>query len=168
MPRDRIALASRAIRTPWAATVASSLATLWFAVSRPDGRFSDRRTLRTNSGLHSQATAISAVDNFVVVKYDLTRSLLVTCATTHRVQRHARKVKIIMRNNTLDIKIEKGVPIPTREHKWVHLLKQMNVTDSVVVESASQRAMIAAASKTAGVKLLTRKEGNRFRAWRVK
>ena len=70
-------------------------------------------------------------------------------------------------------KIEKGVPMtaPSRDRsgRWKDLLRQMEVGDSVLLESQTQATSIRNTAKRMG--LLVRcqqQDDDSFRAWRIK
>tara|TARA_B100001059_G_C17708879_1_gene514325 strand:+ start:857 stop:1075 length:219 start_codon:yes stop_codon:yes gene_type:complete len=66
--------------------------------------------------------------------------------------------------------IEKNIPIPRKQikkAKWVLLVDQMDVGDSVLVTTKTERASITNAIKSQGYNAITRKEGDKFRVWRM-
>ena len=68
------------------------------------------------------------------------------------------------------IKIEKGVPIPTRSHGYKYPLPEMEVGDSFVANYERERtirASIYAFGKKLNRKFIVRREGNTIRVWRV-
>lgn len=67
----------------------------------------------------------------------------------------------------MELKIEKGIPIPVAANKWATVLRQMEVSDSVVVNSGHQRNALVMAAKAQKMKLVTRAEGESIRVWRV-
>ena len=69
------------------------------------------------------------------------------------------------------MKIEKGVPITsvysTRSGKWKDLLLDMEIGDSVLVDTKTETMTIRAASFGLGMRVTCRKEADKFRVWRV-
>ncbi len=65
----------------------------------------------------------------------------------------------------VNIQIEKNVPLPTRTiYPWA----EMKIGDSFVCElTLNQRAGMCANAKNAGIKVATRKGGDKFRIWRI-
>ena len=68
------------------------------------------------------------------------------------------------------MKIEKSIPIPRKygHGKWTLLAEQMDVGDSVLVRSQSDRSSLTTAMKSRGFKLTTRSENDGYRVWRIK
>ena len=69
-------------------------------------------------------------------------------------------------------KIEKGVPMtaPSRDRsgRWKDLLRQMEVGDSVLLESQTQATSIRNTAKRMGMQVrCQQQEDESFRAWRV-
>ena len=76
----------------------------------------------------------------------------------------------------LDIKIEKGVPIPPKKHLYTkglrhefEVVKRMEIGDSFVVKTAAQKSKCQQKAYRKGLRLMSRtlKEDG-FRLWRVK
>lgn len=65
------------------------------------------------------------------------------------------------------MKIEKNITIPRKPMKWVPLAKQMDVGDSVLVTTRSDRSALTIALKAQGYEVATRKEDDKFRLWRT-
>ena len=69
------------------------------------------------------------------------------------------------------MKIDKGVPITsssnTRSGKWKDLLGQMEVGDSVLVDTKTETMTIRAAAKGLEMKVTVRGEDDKFGVWRV-
>jgi hypothetical protein len=65
------------------------------------------------------------------------------------------------------MKIEKNIPAPRKPMKWMPLAKQMNVGDSVLIPTTSDRSALTMALKSQGYKVATRKEGDQIRVWRI-
>ena len=69
------------------------------------------------------------------------------------------------------MKIDKGVPITsgpqTRSGKWKDLLLDMEIGDSVLVDSKTETMTIRAASFGLGMRVTCRKEADKFRVWRI-
>jgi hypothetical protein len=66
--------------------------------------------------------------------------------------------------------IEKNIPIPRKQvkkAKWVLLVDQMDVGDSVLVTTKTERASLTNAIKAQGYEVTTRKEDDKFRVWRL-
>lgn len=77
------------------------------------------------------------------------------------------------RIKTMEVKIERGIPLPQKSlriRKAYDLYDQMEIGDSVLL-SESERTMlhdaIRAIEGTSKKKLVTRKENNGFRVWRI-
>lgn len=69
------------------------------------------------------------------------------------------------------LKIEKNIPIPERFNNlavWKNTALAMEVGDSVVVKTESDRVNFRVACNRVGHKTASRKEGRVFRVWRVK
>ena len=69
-------------------------------------------------------------------------------------------------------KIEKGVPMtaPSRDRsgRWKDLLRQMEVGDSVLLESQTQATSIRNTAKRMGMQVrCQQQEDESFRAWRI-
>lgn len=73
--------------------------------------------------------------------------------------------------NPLDIKIEKGVPVPEgqpgRHSPWRRLLEKMSPGDSFVVDAEGEAREIQRKSWRWGLKVTTRQEGEKYRVWLV-
>jgi hypothetical protein len=69
----------------------------------------------------------------------------------------------------MEIKIEKGVPFPTRTRRTgvTAALRRMEVGDSFFVEDASKRGSTLAMGQRIGKAFRTAKEGTGFRIWRT-
>ena len=65
------------------------------------------------------------------------------------------------------MKIEKNITIPRKPMKWMPLAKQMDVGDSVLVTTQSDRSALTIALKAQGYEVATRKEDDKFRVWRM-
>ena len=65
------------------------------------------------------------------------------------------------------MKIEKNITAPRKPMKWVPLAKQMDVGDSVLVTTTSDRSALTIALKAQGYEVATRKEDDKFRVWRM-
>jgi hypothetical protein len=65
------------------------------------------------------------------------------------------------------MKIEKNITVPRKPVKWVPLVKQMDVGDSVLVTTPSDRSALTTALKAQGYEVATRKEDDKFRVWRM-
>lgn len=65
------------------------------------------------------------------------------------------------------MKIEKNITAPRKPMKWLPLAKQMDVGDSVLVNTNSQKSALTIALKAQGHKVATRKDGDKFRVWRM-
>jgi hypothetical protein len=70
-------------------------------------------------------------------------------------------------------KIEKGVPMtaPSRDRsgRWKDLLRQMEVGDSVLLESQTHATSIRNTAKRMGMQVrCQQQEDESFRAWRIK
>ena len=69
------------------------------------------------------------------------------------------------------MKIDRGVPITsvssTRSGKWKDLLLDMEIGDSVLVDTKTETMTIRAAAKVLGMKVTVRGEDDKFRVWRV-
>lgn len=65
------------------------------------------------------------------------------------------------------MKIEKNIPTPRKPMKWMPLAKQMDVGDSVLIPTTSDRSALTMALKSQGYKVATRKEGDQIRVWRI-
>ena len=69
------------------------------------------------------------------------------------------------------MKIDRGVPITsvssTRSGKWKNLLLDMEIGDSVLVDTKTETMTIRAAAKVLGMRVTCRKEDNKFRVWRI-
>lgn len=71
---------------------------------------------------------------------------------------------------TTQMKIDKNIPVPRRQVKkatWAALVDQMDVGDSVLVNSVAERASLTNAIKAQGYEATTRKEDDKFRVWRL-
>lgn len=73
-----------------------------------------------------------------------------------------------MRGNEMNIKIEKGVPMPSAGARELRaVLEKMEVGDSIVID-AELRASVFSAFMRASIKCKTRVEPDgRYRVWRV-
>jgi hypothetical protein len=69
------------------------------------------------------------------------------------------------------MKIDRGVPITsassTRSGKWKDLLLDMEIGDSVLVDTKTETMTIRAAAKGLGMKVTVRGDDNKFRVWRI-
>jgi hypothetical protein len=65
------------------------------------------------------------------------------------------------------MKIEKNITIPRKPMKWMPLAKQMDVGDSVLIPTTSDRSALTIALKALGYEVTTRKEGDQIRVWRM-
>jgi hypothetical protein len=68
------------------------------------------------------------------------------------------------------MKIDKNIPVPRKQVKkavWAALVDQMDVGDSVLVNSVAERASLTNAIKAQGYEATTRKEDDKFRVWRL-
>jgi len=71
---------------------------------------------------------------------------------------------------TNQMKIDKNIPIPRKQHKkatWAALVDQMDVGDSVLVNNVSERQSLTMAIKAQGYEVTTRKVDDKFRVWRL-
>ena len=68
------------------------------------------------------------------------------------------------------MKIDKNIPVPRIQVKkatWAALVDQMDVGDSVLVNTVAERASLSNAIKAQGYEATTRKEDDKFRVWRL-
>ena len=65
------------------------------------------------------------------------------------------------------MKIEKNITAPRKPMKWVPLAKQMDVGDSVLVNTQSEKSSLTTAIKAQGYEVTTKKEGDKFRVWKT-
>ena len=66
--------------------------------------------------------------------------------------------------------IEKNIPIPRKQvkkAKWVLLVDQMDVGDSVLVDNKRERSALNNAMVAKGYKATQRIEGDKLRVWRI-
>jgi hypothetical protein len=69
-----------------------------------------------------------------------------------------------------DITIETNIPAPSSKGKYMHLLKVMDVGNSILIPnrtSAQVSSPIAIVRKQVGFIYRTRKEGDGVRIWRI-
>jgi hypothetical protein len=64
------------------------------------------------------------------------------------------------------IKLEKR-PIPKETEEFLEQLERMSGEDSFVVQTNSDRCSVLGIAARHGMRLITRKEGDHFRVWRI-
>ena len=70
------------------------------------------------------------------------------------------------------LKIEKGIPIPPRTNgvrgkTATSLISEMEVGDSILVDTHNQRTTMIALAHRKGVKVVSRKMNDGYRIWRT-
>lgn len=67
----------------------------------------------------------------------------------------------------MEIQIDKGIRVPDREAMFRVLCQKMGVGDSFLYDRANSYWLINRAFRKEGFSVVTRKEGNRWRVWKV-
>jgi hypothetical protein len=68
----------------------------------------------------------------------------------------------------MNLKIEKGVPLPTVNTGLTATIRILEIGDSFLIPlSATARSNVAVTAKRIGVKVVTRKDGDNIRVWRT-
>lgn len=64
--------------------------------------------------------------------------------------------------------IEKNITISALRNDYVNIIMKLEIGDSFLVNNNKERASAALAGKRKKIKIISRKEGNKIRVWRVK
>lgn len=68
----------------------------------------------------------------------------------------------------MEYKIDKNVPIPRKRGKWQEVASQMKKGDSIALDTIREKNGLYAAFRTMGIPVTIRREGSKFRIWRLK
>jgi|TARA_R110000824_G_scaffold64402_6_gene168262 hypothetical protein len=65
-------------------------------------------------------------------------------------------------------KIEKGIPLAGQRNKWISLLKSMDIGDSFLLEPGDNKDSVRQTARNNSMKIVSARENNSVRIWRVK